>query len=278
MDNEVKLELISLDLDELQFTDSGSSDSSSTSDFIEVITAVEDGDAKNAGDHMDSEYGSSNTEAARRPRKRAKLDHLSADQKAQHRKMMNRVSAQSARDRQRALMMQQEQNIATLTSKNTQLQQENTKLKLANEKLLKERSELKTSVTLSIGLVEENSRLKNLIAELERKLRTNDIQAKVIKGKGDDTGCRTLEPAVLDTNPLLKGQGLQPMSAYLLLSAFLLWISTPQKFSELSKTFLNTSSVKTQSFHSNRHLLLKQLVHQLELNREGLQTRLKPPD
>jgi hypothetical protein len=44
-----------------------------------------------------------------RPRKRAKLDHLSPDQKTQHRKMMNRMSAQSARDRQRAQMVLQEQ-------------------------------------------------------------------------------------------------------------------------------------------------------------------------
>lgn len=49
-----------------------------------------------------------------RPRKRAKLDHLSSDEKAQHRKMMNRISAQSARDRQKAQMQLQEVQIKNL--------------------------------------------------------------------------------------------------------------------------------------------------------------------
>jgi len=50
-----------------------------------------------------------------RPRKRAKLDHLSLEEKMQHRKKMNRISAQSARDRQKALMDQQEKTINNLS-------------------------------------------------------------------------------------------------------------------------------------------------------------------
>lgn len=49
-----------------------------------------------------------------RPRKRAKLDHMSPEEKAQHRKMMNRISAQSARDRQKALMVKQDVVIKNL--------------------------------------------------------------------------------------------------------------------------------------------------------------------
>lgn len=48
------------------------------------------------------------------PRKRRKLDHLSAEEKSQHRKMMNRMSAQSARDRQKALMQQQDVKIKAI--------------------------------------------------------------------------------------------------------------------------------------------------------------------
>jgi hypothetical protein len=51
-----------------------------------------------------------------KPRKRAKLDHLSSEEKAQHRKMMNRISAQSARDRQKAMMHQQDLTIKNLNA------------------------------------------------------------------------------------------------------------------------------------------------------------------
>jgi len=56
-----------------------------------------------------------------KPRKRAKLDNLSAKEKAQHRKMMNRISAQSARDRQKAMMQQQDLTIKNLANVNENL-------------------------------------------------------------------------------------------------------------------------------------------------------------
>lgn len=72
--------------------------------FIEVTTSSSD---------MDDSCSST---SEHRPRKRAKLDHLSAEEKAQHRKMMNRISAQSARDRQKAQMQLQEVQIKNLVS------------------------------------------------------------------------------------------------------------------------------------------------------------------
>jgi len=282
MDNEIKIEFVNLyGMEDIQFADSASNDSS-TSDFIEVVTAEEENVNSDNGSDLDPKQGTDDAQAVHRPRKRAKLDHLSVEQKAQHRKMMNRISAQSARDRQRALMMQQEQQIATLTAKNTQLQQENAKLKLSNEKLSGECSSLKSSVTDSAGLKQENTKLRSLVADLEKKLKAYNIASKPnnVMEKGADSACSTLEPAVLDTYPQLKGQSLQQTSAYLLLmSAFFLWISTPQKFSELLKIFQNKYSATTQSLHSNRALLLKQLVHQLQRNVEQTaQTKLKPPD
>lgn len=76
-----------------------------------------DSDVSSPSSAMEVVIPSSTSPAeAVRPRKRAKLDHLSPDEKAQHRKMMNRISAQSARDRQKALMGQQESSIKTLQS------------------------------------------------------------------------------------------------------------------------------------------------------------------
>lgn len=281
MDNEVKIEFVNISgMEELQFGDSASNDSSSTADFIELVTAEEEGTTDESLGDLHPINGSNGT-SGQRPRKRAKLDHLSVEQKAQHRKMMNRISAQSARDRQRALMQQQEQNIGSLNAKNTQLQQENAKLKLANEKLLEECSSLKSSATESMRLKQDNLKLRNLVTDLEKKLKAyTTSKANTVLEKETDTVCSTLEPAVLDTYPQLKGQSLQQASAYLLLTAFFLWISTPQKFSELLKIFHNKYSATTQSSLSNRRdLLLKQLVHQLQWKMEQTaQTKLKPPD
>lgn len=76
--------------------------------MIEVLSMV--------GDVMSLDSMELSMESSPRPRKRAKLDHLSAEEKAQHRKMMNRISAQSARDRQKALMQLQEVQINGLKS------------------------------------------------------------------------------------------------------------------------------------------------------------------
>jgi hypothetical protein len=62
--------------------------------FVEVTTTTNDSSCSSSDLSSDSCGGV-------RPRKRAKLDHLSAEEKSQHRKMMNRISAQSARDRQK---------------------------------------------------------------------------------------------------------------------------------------------------------------------------------
>ena len=105
-----------------------------------------------------------------------------------------------------------------------------------------------------MGLKQDNLRLRNLVADLEKKLKAyTTSKANTVLEKETDTVCSTLEPAVLDTYPQLKGQSLQQASAYLLLTAFFLWISTPQKFSELLKIFHNKYSATTQSSLSNRY-------------------------
>ncbi|ODM97894.1 X-box-binding protein 1 [Orchesella cincta] len=139
-------------------------------EFVDLCVMPADGmnifemDSDDAGSSTEMEMTLSSTSSPGetvRPRKRAKLDHLSPEEKAQHRKMMNRISAQSARDRQKALMMQQETTIKNITAASDSLKKQNAVLVSTTETLSTENKSLK----------EENERLSNLVAELEAKLK-----------------------------------------------------------------------------------------------------------
>jgi hypothetical protein len=199
--------------------------------FIEVVTSP-------------GTPGSQSGESPR-PRKRAKLDHLSVEEKAQHRKMMNRISAQSARDRQKAFIVQQEKAIKIITTENEALKEENKVLKGKNEKL-----------------TEENVSLRAIIADYENKLKkmssalVNPSAPVIIKEEPTSETeatecCGPFEPAVLSTVPLQKGPDLQQTLAFLLLIwALSLLIWTPPKSLKHLKFFLDRSSAQKVSLSS----------------------------
>jgi len=176
-----------------------------------------------------------------KPRKRAKLDHLSSEEKAQHRKMMNRISAQSARDRQKAQMQQQEITIKNMSTVNENLKKENTSLSLKCEKL-----------------TEENERLSQLLKEYEEKFQklhsgeTAEVKVKTEPPASSDSSVdaeesgisSSLEPAVPRTIPLPKGQELLRNFSCIptLLWICLVWTLTHPSSSKLLKTSLSKSS------------------------------------
>jgi len=125
--------------------------------FVEVATGGGDGGGV-------SSPSDGSTSSGVRPRKRAKLDHLSSEEKAQHRKMMNRISAQSARDRQKCLMQQQEVEIKGLTSVNENLKSEN---EVLNSKCA--------------NLVAENERLSKLLSQYEQKMKSSVKSSSVVE-------------------------------------------------------------------------------------------------
>lgn len=69
------------------------------------------------------------------PRKRQRLDHLTADQKNQRRKLKNRVAAQTARDRKKLQMDLLESRVTSLERQNDELLQQNAFLQKQNELL-----------------------------------------------------------------------------------------------------------------------------------------------
>jgi len=236
-DGDMKIEI--LDVSALKAVELVSMDSDQ---FIEVMTAP----PSPASSTM------SNSESVR-PRKRAKLDHLTHEEKAQHRKMMNRISAQSARDRQKAHIMQQDKSIQILTVENETLKGENCSLKVKNEKLS-----------------EENISLRARIEELENQMKkmstVNSVGAVVIKEEPAPVQevsecCGSFEPAVLSTVPLQKGPELQQTLAFLfLMSVISLSIWTPPKSLRHLSDLLSKSSARSISLSTSSRLSPQQLA------------------
>lgn len=81
------------------------------------------------------------------PRKRRRLTHLSPDEKLMRRKLKNRVAAQTARDRKKALMTELEEKVAQLEEENKLLKRQNISLKESSTCLVRENAELRSRLS-----------------------------------------------------------------------------------------------------------------------------------
>jgi len=84
------------------------------------------------------------------PRKRRRLTHLSPDEKMLRRKLKNRVAAQTARDRKKALMQDLEEKVSKLEDENKQLRKQNNSLKEASSSLVEENASLKSRLSAPV--------------------------------------------------------------------------------------------------------------------------------
>lgn len=84
------------------------------------------------------------------PRKRRRLTHLSPDEKMLRRKLKNRVAAQTARDRKKALMQDLEEKVSKLEDENKQLRKQNNSLKETSSSLVEENEALKSRLSAPV--------------------------------------------------------------------------------------------------------------------------------
>lgn len=91
------------------------------------------------------------------PRKRQRLDHLTEEEKTLRRKIKNRVAAQSARDRKKALLENLEDDNKILQSEIKTINRKNEELAKRNEELMKENEELRKRLEAQDNLSHTNA-------------------------------------------------------------------------------------------------------------------------
>ncbi|XP_053209614.1 X-box-binding protein 1-like [Panonychus citri] len=114
----------------------------------------------------------------KRKRKREKLDHLTEEEKMMRRKIKNRLSAQTSRDKKKRVMSTLEIELASLGAVNKRLMQENGDLK----KML-DQSESNQQRILSLEM--ENKFLKEKLDNLEKMIMNNNNNQKSSKSISD---------------------------------------------------------------------------------------------
>lgn len=81
------------------------------------------------------------------PKKRRRLTHLTQDEKLLRRKLKNRVAAQTARDRKKALMTDLEEKVADLEDENKLLRKQNDALRVSSQTLVDENKSLRSRLS-----------------------------------------------------------------------------------------------------------------------------------
>ncbi|KAF1760665.1 hypothetical protein GCK72_008914 [Caenorhabditis remanei] len=139
------------------------------------------------------------------PRKRERLNHLTAEEKMDRRKMKNRVAAQNARDKKKERSGKIEEVVVDLVEENRLLRVENEKLRRQNEELLRQQSLMNNTVQI----VNEPPMYINTVENNENLVTDSNIYSNVVYEEevveevvgGGDEQC-AFESAVFINAPL----------------------------------------------------------------------------
>jgi len=171
-------------------------------------------------------------------RKRERLTHLTAEEKMYRRKLKNRIAAQTARDRKKALMSELEETCRRLEEENDALLNENSKLK-------------QNQCTLA----EENTKLKKLLEDQQQK---QGLANKIVTDQDNGRSTLAIEPAEFINDPLPKEQAKAEW-ALTWLAAFAL-IQICSKFCDKSLPDAEKMRVQLEELKENRSITLEDVL------------------
>jgi len=132
----------------------------------------------------------------KKKRIREKLDHLTHEEKLMRRKIKNRISAQSARDRKKSKMQTLEKKIEVLSQDRHKILKENAVLKRQNEQIIQENSELKKR------LVEIESRLTAISTQQQPQPQNQQQQQQQVSSSVPLQNLRMSNQVNIESNKL----------------------------------------------------------------------------
>jgi len=147
------------------------------------------------------------------PRKRRRLTHLTPDEKVLRRKLKNRVAAQTARDRKKALMSELEEQVIQLQEEKKALMRENQQLRSSHAAITKENHCLK-KIFSTVASSAPPSAAAPVSATLSSALTTEPSSPAVplCKAEASDSQDVCGSPASLKTEPVSPGSAAPAVS------------------------------------------------------------------
>jgi len=232
---------------------------------------VDDDDYEYGDDSEDqSQYADGDGDSDQPPRKRERLTHLTAEEKMFRRKMKNRIAAQTARDRKKALMVDLEETVRRLEEENDTLAVENTKLRHEQS-----------------SLADENERLKKMLAESQKQPQQQQQQGSAIRHDQDDAHTvSAFGPAASISVPLPKEQAKAEWALTWLVASALIQLYSTYCVKSLPQVEQDSIRRQLEQLKESGSLTLEDVLSRSpseameklwEIIRSYKTSRLKPP-
>lgn len=189
-------------------------------------------------------------------RKRQRLDHLTLAEKIKRRKLINRVSAQSSRDKRKAQLEELKKEVCCLEIEKNALRDVHEALCRRVQMMEEENSKLKLQLKSTGGNTEiKNSQSQASIWDQEDTLYQPQTEKEICKTLSHkkkssitdkENECKSFEHALLINEPLQKGQGLLHFLLMIQLTYLQMLIMSVMDYTSSLESATKISSLTTE--------------------------------